>query len=805
MSNISLTQRNLYNKHMLKNKVDKYLIITMLVPLLYCLFYLVQGEVLIKGNSDMIDARIPNFFAINNAVSTDIIPAWTRFIFPGYSLVGSPAPLWYPPNWLSFIAPKSCIPATMTIVAWLHFFGVAWAAFIYFREVSRSGYWASVSAIAFTFSLPVIYGLAVMGMILPGYIFTLLALYIIHTSANRKWRQTIAYIALATFAIVTGTFIQLALYSIPIIFLYSIVIGIFGTETNAGDKKSILYCIGGIIIGILLSVPMLLPMFANSDTSRNYVQGEIQKQIQDEKKNIALAGLNSGQRIEPKKGLDAEKKHYKQIYEQIIKHSPAMLWRLFSPNAFGHVISSPNPTSGGVNYVESMASFCGIIILFLAGYATTVRRSPIVIFWAAIFVGIILITVTPLAHIHIFLFGGKTIYNRLHLLLPLAITSLAAIAGQHIDSQNGISLKNVIKNPFWILLIVGIIYVVPWEEFYFKVEIVRGVLFLFVLIIGGLYLCRKRKFLWHFVVLCLVLIEGLWSGHLMTTVQTYPLMVEPKHYYTYGSPKNHLPLEKSELQQYRVILGGKENITGRVTDKLNQGIIYGYMSPWGYSNTFSSRLALLLDKLGGGTFDPFMGRTVYFNVEPPNERIADITSVGYVIDFDFINKEWYVVEDHRSTCLPRASLFYEYETFNNVFKQNPQRISGLVGYWKFDGNTEDSSGNNNHGEWVGDESYSSDGVSGKAASFDGNSSYVTVSHSPSINVGKDAFSCGAWVKSYGHVNKNQHFLNKRTGGRQGLFWDIYLSVSAENINAEIAGHSFGNPPSNMKHFSPHFF
>ena len=533
---------------MLKIKVDKYLIITLSVPLLYCLHFLIQGEVLIKGNSDMIDATIPNFFAINNAVSTDIIPTWTRFIFSGHSLVGFLSPLWYPPNWLSFIVPKSCIPATITIVAWLHFFGVAWAAFVFFREVSRSSFWASVSAIAFTFSLPVIFGLTILGSFLPGYIFTLLALYLIHTSANRTWKRTTVYIALSTFAIVTGTFFQLTLYFIPIILLYAILIGFYGTDTNAGNKNSILYSIGGIIVGILLSAPMLLPMFTiNSDTSRNYMQDEIQKQIQVKKEIIAATGLNSKQRHELSKKQFKTKSNYEQIYEQLIKNTPAMLWRLFSPNAFGHDINFHYRKTGGYNYVESMVSFCGIIILFLAGYAITVKRSPIVIFWAAIFIGIILITVTPLAYIHIFLFGGKTIYNRLYLLLPLAITPLAAIAGQHIDSKNEISLKNVIKNPFWILLITAAIYVVPVEENYFKVEIVRGVLFISALIVGGLYLCKKSKFLWHLAILCLVLIEGLWSGHLMTTVQTYPLMVEPKHYYTYGSPKNHLPIEKSEL------------------------------------------------------------------------------------------------------------------------------------------------------------------------------------------------------------------------------------------------------------------
>lgn len=135
--------------------------------------------------------------------------------------------------------------------------------------------------------------------------------------------------------------------------------------------------------------------------------------------------------------------------------------------------------------------------------------------------------------------------------------------------------------------------------------------------------------------------------------------------------------------------------------------------------------------------------------------------------------------------------------YRSIEPKRPDQISGLVGYWKFDGDAKDSSGNNNHGTWVGGAAYK-EGVFGEAADFSSPSgSYVTVPHSPSINVGAGAFSFGAWVNSYGNIGKNQHLLNKRTGGDRGSFWDIYLSSLAENINAEVTGKSFGNPPSKM--------
>lgn len=608
-----------------RNRFDPYMVIALLAPIAYCLYYLVQGKFLLKGNSDTIDVNIPYFIAVNDAVSTDIIPSWTSYTFTGFSLIGSPTLLWYPPNWLVFIVDKNYVPHVMTALAWLHFIGVAFAGYIFFREISRSSFWASVSSLAYTFSLPVIYGLSVVtSSYLAGYVFTPLALYIIHTHRNRARHLNSVYIALITFALVTGAFIQIALYSLGIIFLYSFAVGFFGTESGTRDKKTILYFLVGIVLGIFLSAPMLLPMFAiGNNTSRDFAALDIHT-----------------------------------IYEYMAKGSPGLLWRLFSPNAFGHDIYLPNHEMGGINYVESMNSFCGVIMLFLAGYAITVRRSVVVLFFFALSSGIILITVTPLAYIHIFLFGLKPVLNRVSYFLPLAIASLAAIGGRHLDIINNLLFKKVFLNPIWLLLLVAAMYVMP-NNGYFYFEITRGIIFIAVFIITY-NIFKYRKHLWHIIVLSLVVIEVVWSGHLMTTVQVYPLMVEPKDFYPYGSPKESFPLNKNELELYRVLLygdtGSELNKSG---GKLNNGIYYGYMSPWGYNNAYSLRLALLLTKLADKEPIGGLGRDMYFNASPPYDRVADLTSAGFIVAYK--DKKWQVLEDRRQRCLPRISLFYNYE------------------------------------------------------------------------------------------------------------------------------------------------
>ena len=602
------------------------MLIALLAPIAYCLYYVAQGKFLLKGNSDAIDLNIPYFIAVNDAVSTDIIPSWTRYTFTGFPLIGSPTLLWYPPNWLAFIVDKTYVPHVMTALAWLHFIGVAFAGYIFFREISKSNFWASVSSLAYTFSLPVMYGLSVVtSSYLAAYVFTPLALYLIHTNKNRARHLNLVYMALITFALITGAFIQITLYSLGIIFLYSFAVGFFGTESGIRDKKIALYFLTGIVLGICLSAPMLLPLFAiGSDTSRDFAALDIYT-----------------------------------IYEYMAKGSPGLLWRLFSPNAFGHDIYSPNHEMGGVNYVESMNSFCGVIVLFLAGYAITVRRTVVILFFFALSAGIILITITPLAYIHIFLFGLKPVINRASFFLPLTIASLAAIGGRHLDIINYLPIKKILLNPIWILLFIAARYAIPYEG-YLYLEMTRGIIFITIFIITY-NIFKYRKYLWHIIVLNLVVIEVVWSGYLMTTVQVYPLMVNSKDFYTYGNPKELFPISEDDLKLYRVLLSGEHSGV-----KLNNGIYYNYMSPWGYNNAYSLRLAILLTNLTGQGLPGGLGREVFFKADTSYDKIANLTSTGYIVDYK--NEKWHVLEDRRNRCLPRIGLFYNYETFESLDK-----------------------------------------------------------------------------------------------------------------------------------------
>lgn len=73
----------------------------------------------------------------------------------------------------------------------------------------------------------------------------------------------------------------------------------------------------------------------------------------------------------------------------------------------------------------------------------------------------------------------------------------------------------------------------------------------------------------------------------------------------------------------------------------------------------------------------------------------------------------------------------------------PDLNDGLIAYYGFEGNANDSSGNGNHGTEYGGINYL-DGKIGKAAMFDGENTYISVADNSSLRL--NIFSITAWVR-----------------------------------------------------------
>ena len=104
--------------------------------------------------------------------------------------------------------------------------------------------------------------------------------------------------------------------------------------------------------------------------------------------------------------------------------------------------------------------------------------------------------------------------------------------------------------------------------------------------------------------------------------------------------------------------------------------------------------------------------------------------------------------------------------------------SGMVAWWKAEGNANDSVGINN-GTSINGSGYTA-GMVGQGFSFNGNSQYVSVPHSDLINP-TNAISVEAWVKVNSMPQANYwSVVNKdNTGEFSEIFWIIFCGVKNE--------------------------
>ena len=113
----------------------------------------------------------------------------------------------------------------------------------------------------------------------------------------------------------------------------------------------------------------------------------------------------------------------------------------------------------------------------------------------------------------------------------------------------------------------------------------------------------------------------------------------------------------------------------------------------------------------------------------------------------------------------------------NVFSQVPNYVptNGLVGYWPFNGNANDESGNGNNGT-VNGATLTTDrfGNANSAYSFDGVNDWIEVSNSPGLTLTGDV-TLSAWVKTNGSNGQNyQTIISKR---ETYWTWEYMMSLS----------------------------
>ena len=123
-----------------------------------------------------------------------------------------------------------------------------------------------------------------------------------------------------------------------------------------------------------------------------------------------------------------------------------------------------------------------------------------------------------------------------------------------------------------------------------------------------------------------------------------------------------------------------------------------------------------------------------------------------------------------------------------LFAQNiPNYVpkDGLVGYWPFNGNANDESGNGRNG--INNQVIASDDRFGNAKSsyyFDGTSSYIEVSNSSNIEMGGNDFTISVWVNNSSNLTSNTfNLISKKLN-------TLIISVLIPGATNEMYGVGF---------------
>jgi hypothetical protein len=649
-----------------KSTIARMLVI--IVPLSYFLFYLFQGFSILDGNTDRVDAQLTAIFAAKNAIEMGQMPWWNPYIFNGYPIWGSPSVfLFYPLTWIELLVPRSMVVQTSTIIAWLHYLAVFLTSFLYFREITHDERWASFSSLAYGFSISVAYSLSIGNAHIPIYVYLPLILFFLHTYKKRKFASNVLAISLSLYAMITGGFMQLFIYAMIIFGCYFIFL-ILDSNSKPEKINLLLIMISSSIIALLLTTPVWL--------STIYMSKFVSR-VLDSGTSLRLV-INSN--------------YMADLYQWL---------RFFTPNGFGY---SMYVQDKNISYVETMVVFCGVSCLFLAGIALINCKNKITVFWGIITVFWLLSVYSLIELVQFFAFGRmEMLYGRILFLLPFSLASLAGIGGQSLEEKS--QLKNwklLLFNPVNLIILIAIsgnarylfdliqninqfavefvkthrLYLAP--EMLPEIETTRVIIVLIFMIFY--VLTRKKSNLLWGVLTIVLLCEVIPGTYYMNKIQLNPLMISStSELFAYDKVQKPLPFSTLYLEKYRIVVSEKKpsrktNEAPILAKDANQGSIYGYYSPWGYANGFSSNLAELIQTVGnvdwtekcasGGKIND--QKDIFYNnlrqvVFDPSchPRLSDLMSVGAVVKAD---RDWEIINERASTAIPRASIFFSYKT-----------------------------------------------------------------------------------------------------------------------------------------------
>jgi|GEM_PF-6578823 len=365
--------------------------------------FFLHGMVL-NGNHDRADYAIPMHALFSSAFKSFSLPQWNPYMFCGNSLFSGAGYIYfYPLHWPLWLFPAAALPFLLTLSTLAHFWLFAFFLVMIIEKESGSRTAAALCAAAVCLSNPVVTAVASGEGMLMHFTWLAALLYLRVTAAERDSRRNFLLSSVAATLMLLGSMIQMAVYSLGLYALFSVILSLKEGSGNIRAKlRAVSIPLAPLAAAFLLSGPRLIPFFLSGSGKTAPI-------------TLAAFIRRGGA------GLDA-------------------LLRLFSGGFFGYDLTKPYPLA--LNSYEAFNAFAGIAFVIFATWGLRLAWKKYLP-WAVCAAAALLFSLrSPLQFVQYMALGrAEVIYSRLAWFLPLFLSIPAAHALASLENSDGQSRK----------------------------------------------------------------------------------------------------------------------------------------------------------------------------------------------------------------------------------------------------------------------------------------------------------------------------------------------------------------------------
>ena len=577
------------------------------ITFLFFLDFFIKGHVL-AGNSDRLEALIPNHILIQKAVKSLVFPHWNPYIFCGNPFTLFNSSVFYPPMLIAYLGPESGLLASMTFSLAAHVFLALGAAFLFFKKLFNSILWAVSSSVVYVFSSSSVLNMSMGVEHYSVFTFFPLMLYLVHVREERPKMMNFVYQTITVSLLVLSCpNVQIVLYFIGFYLSFSL----YTSAVKCIQSRK--FSCGGILVSFL---------------------------------SVVISFFVNAVKLIPFYLVSKEAGGSTVSYSKLLEYSRTSIsdtLRFFSHEFFGSGVTES--FTGSLNYFESFSCYVSIGAAILGLFAFFFIWNKKTFFWKIMIIIILLIVLTPVSYLHyLFFMRSFLMFNKLVWFLPICFAALSGYAGMSVFDSKKQCLRvikfSMILLGSVLLFFAGVYLNLPAEIRSSHGDIMlRSFLHFFVAFIISLsvlllfYKTRERRKIYVIIFILFVFVDIFLVA--ITTANNRPFLLSVEDIMYRRIPDSFLDRVNAD-DGHRFLMVGQ-----------NTNAVLGLYNIAGYDSMISDHLADLFSH--PVKKDRVSNRKAY----PTNLRIIRLCSADSIVD-----RGRYA---DISPALSMVKLFYKYQ------------------------------------------------------------------------------------------------------------------------------------------------